>query len=105
MREAVVVLPPYVRAQQVVQGSDRPPPRDRARHLQPLRMLVEHRIDDVYERFVAVEDPVPAGEEVALQPPLAEMLRQHLQDASVWRELLVGRLDLRVPRAPGGGED
>src|SRR3954447_14145510 len=68
-------------------------------------MLVEHRIDDVYERLVAVEDPVPAGEEVALQPPLAEMLRQHLQDASVRRELLVGRLDLRVPRAPGGGED
>ena len=48
--------------------------------LQPLRVLVEHRIDDVDERLVAVEEAVAAGEEVALEPALAEVLREDLHD-------------------------
>ena len=42
--------------------------------LQPLRVLVEHRVDDVDERLVAVEEAVPAGEQVALEPALAQVL-------------------------------
>ena len=42
--------------EQVVERRDRPPPRDPARDLQPLRVLVEHRVDDVDERLVAVEE-------------------------------------------------
>ena len=60
--------------EQVVERRDRPPPRDVARHLQPLRVLVEHRVDDVDERLVAVEEAVAAGEQVALEPALAEVL-------------------------------
>ena len=74
VREAVVVLAPHVRREQVVERGDRPPPRDVARHLQPLRVLVEHRVDDVDEGLVAVEEAVPAGEQVALEPALAEVL-------------------------------
>jgi hypothetical protein len=81
--EAVVVLAPDVRAEQVVEGGDRPAPRDLARHLQPLRVLVEHRVDDVDERLVAVEQPVPARQQVTLEPALAEMLGQHLQHPAV----------------------
>src|SRR5256886_11114771 len=62
---------PILRAEQVVERCERQPPRDPARHLQPLRMLVEHRVDDVDEGLVAVEEPVPAGEQVALEPALA----------------------------------
>ena len=83
VREAVVVLAPDVRGQQVVERRDRPPPRDVARHLQPLRVLVEHRVDDVDERLVAGEEAVAAGEQVALQPALAEVLAQHLHHAPV----------------------
>ena len=81
--EAVVVLAPDVRGEQVVQRRDRPPPRDVARDLQPLRVLVEHRVDDVDERLVAGEQPVAAGQQVALQPALAEVLAEHLHHAAV----------------------
>ena len=99
MREAVVVLPPDVRAEQVVERGDRPPPGDSARHLQPLRVLVEHRVDDVDERLVAVEQAVPAGQQVALEPALALMLGQHLHHPPVGREVVVAGEHLGVPGA------
>ena len=84
-----MVLAPDVRGEQVVERRDRPPPRDLARDLQPLRVLVEHRVDDVDERLVAVEEPVPAGEQVALEPALAEVLAEHLHHPAVGREVVV----------------
>jgi hypothetical protein len=68
-------------------------------------VLVEHRVDDVDEGLVAIEEAVPAGEQVALEPALAEVLAQHLDDLTVGREVLVRGQDLGVPRARGGGED
>ncbi len=101
MREAVVVLAPDVRREQVVERGDRPSPADPARHLQPLRVLVEHRVDDVDEGLVAVEQPVPAGEQVALEPALAEVLGEHLHDAAVRGEVVIGGEDLGVPGPVG----
>ncbi len=100
MGEAVVVLPPDMAGEQVVQRRDRTPPRDVAGRLQPLRVLVHHRVDDVDERLVAGEEPVPAGEEIPLQPALAQMLREHLHDPAVRRQVVVAVDDLRVP-GPG----
>src|SRR5205085_6824349 len=71
MGKAVVVLTPHVRREQVIERGDRAPPFDVTRDFQPLRVLVEHGIDDVNERFVTREKSVAAGEEVALQPALA----------------------------------
>ena len=42
MRKTIMVLPPHMRAEQVIQRSDRLPPRETSRRLQPLRMLIEH---------------------------------------------------------------
>ena len=89
MGEAVVVLAPDVRGEQVVQRRDRAPPRDLTGDLEPLRVLVEHRIDDVDERLVAVEQAVAARQQVALEPPLAEVLGQHLHHAAVGRQVIV----------------
>ena len=106
MREAVVVLAPDVRRQQVVERRDGPAPRDLPGHLQPLRVLVEHRIDDVDEGLVAVEQPVAAGQQVALEPALARVLRQHLHHAAVAaqgdRRSAAGRRPTagRSPRTP-----
>ena len=83
--------------EQVVERGDRPAPRDAARHLQPLRVLVEHRVDDVDEGLVAVEEAVPAGQQVALEPALAEVLGEHLHHAPVRAEVLVGRQRLGDP--------
>ena len=42
MSEPVVILPPYVRSQQVIERCDRAPPLNLAGDLQPLGVLVEH---------------------------------------------------------------
>ncbi len=103
--EAVVVLAPDVRAQQVVERGDRAPPGDVGGHLQPLRVLVEHRVDDVDERLVAVEEAVPAGQQVALQPALALVLGEDLHHPAVRGEVVVGREDLGHPGLVGHLED
>ena len=89
MAEAVVILSPDVRREQVVERGDRPPPRNVTRHLQPLGVLVEHRVDDVDERLVAGEEAVAAGEQVAFEPALALVLAQHFHDAAVGRDVIV----------------
>ena len=88
----------------IVERRDRPPPRDLCADLQPLGVLVEHRVDDVDERLVAVEEPVPPGQQVALEPALAEVLAQDLHDAAVGREMVVGPAALGLPRPVGGLE-
>ena len=52
-------------------------------------MLVEHRVDDVDEGLVAVEEAVAAAEQIALQPALAEVLGEDLHDATVGSEVVV----------------
>ncbi len=101
MAESVVILAPYVRGEQVVQRGDRPPPGNALTGSQPLRVLVEHRVDDVDERLVAGEDPVPPGEQVGLQPPLAQVLAEHLHDPAVRGQVFVGRQGLRLPGPAG----
>jgi hypothetical protein len=64
-------------------------------------VLVEHRVDDVDERLVAVEQAVTARQHVALEPPLAEMLGQDLHHPTVGRQMIVTRNALGVPRAIG----
>jgi len=53
--EAVVVLLPDVRCEQVVQRRDRLAPGELARHPQPLGMLAEHRVDDAEVALVLVQ--------------------------------------------------
>ena len=97
MGEAVVVLPPDMGGQQIIQRSDRPPPRKAARHFQPLGVLIEHRIHDVNESLVAGEEAMPAGQQIAFQPALAHVLAQHLHHAAIRRQMLVVWQNLRVP--------
>ena len=50
-------------------------------------MLAEHRVDDADEGLVAVEQPVPPGEQISFQPTLALVLAEHrVQHASGGRE-------------------
>src|SRR5712671_635109 len=69
--EPIVVLAPNMAREKIIQACDRPTPRDVVGDLEPLGMLVDHRVDDVDERLVAVEQAVPPGEQVSLEPPLA----------------------------------
>ena len=81
--EAIVILAPDMARQQIVQRGDRPPPRNVVGHLQPLGVLVEHRIDDVNESLIARKEAVAAGQEIALEPTLALVLAEHLHDPPV----------------------
>ena len=101
MREAVVILPPYVRRQQVVQRSDRTPPLNIPGHLQPLGMLVEHGIDNVDEGLIARKEAVPPREQVAFQPALAHVLAEHLHHAAVLRQMFIHRQDRFHPLLVG----
>src|SRR5580692_10641552 len=60
-------------------------------------MLVEHRIDDVDKRLVAVEESMPPGEQVAFEPAFALMLAEHFHDAAGGREKFVVRHGCGVP--------
>ena len=53
MAEAVVILPPNVRCQKIIQRRNRTPPGYIARRLQPFRVLIEHRVHDVNKALVA----------------------------------------------------
>jgi len=57
--------------------------------LQPLGVLVEHRIDDVDERLVTGEEPVPPVSRYPSEPALALMFAQHFHDPAVGED---GRL-------------
>ena len=100
VRIAVVVLAPRVRREQDVERPERQPPRDLVRHLEPLGVLRDLRVDDLDERLVAREQGVPAGLEVALEEALAEVLGEDLDDAPVRREAAVGLVGpcVRPPR-------
>ena len=69
------------------------------RDLEPLGVLVEHRVDDVDERLVAREEAVPTGEQVAFEPALAQVLAQNLHHAAVGCQMIVAIDALRHPRA------
>ena len=106
VREAVVILLPDMGGEQIVQRRDLPAPGQLRRHLQPLGVLAEHRVDDADEGLVAVEQPVPAGQQVAFQPALALVLAEHrVQHAAGGREELVILDFARVPLTVGDLKD
>src|SRR5664279_4739329 len=64
-------------------------------------MLVEHRIDDVYERLVAIEQSVPTCEQVTFEPAFALMLAQHLHHPAIQSEKFIVILRACVPLPVG----
>ncbi len=90
-----------MRGQQIIQRCDPAAPWQLRGHLQPFGMLVEHRIDDVDEGLVAVEQPMPSGQQIPFQPALALMLAEHFQHLATDGEELVVRLGGRVPLSRG----
>ena len=70
---------------------------DCARDLEPLGVLVDHRVDDVDEGFVAGEEAVAAGEQIAFEPALAQVFSEHFHDAAVGGEIFIDRQDSRIP--------
>ena len=89
MTETVMVLTPNVRRQEIVERRYRLSPRNSTRAAQPFRVLVEHRVDNVYKGFVAREQPMPAGEQISLEPTLAKLLAQHFHHSAVWRNVYI----------------
>ena len=59
--------------------------------LEPFGVLHDHRGAHHRERLVGDEDPVASGEQIALEPALAQVLAQHLHHASRRRDVIVDR--------------
>jgi len=85
--------------------------------LQPFGVLVEHRVNDMYEGLIAVEQAVAARQQVALQPSLTLVLAQHrvehpavrgqelvvLHDGGLhWRSVTSKRAPSRLDRVSSG---
>ena len=60
--------------------------------VQPLGVLVEHRVHDVGEGLVGVEEAVAAGEQVAFEPAHQRVLGEHLHHPAVARQLAAVRI-------------
>lgn len=99
VRESVMILAPYSCCKKNVEGRYFGPPVDFKALLQPFTVLVDHRVDDVNEGLIRVEQTVSAGQHITLEPPLLcvlaprhfheefwkylnRMLRKHLHNAS-----------------------
>ena len=85
--EAIVILAPDMGGQEIGERGDRLAPSDLAGNVQPLGVLVEHRVHNVDEGFVAGEEAMAAGEQVALEPALAEVFAENLHHPPVRRDL------------------
>ena len=102
MRKTIMILLPHMRGEQIIQRRDLAAPGQFQRYFQPFRMLVEHRVHDADERFVAVENAVPPGQQIAFQPALALMLAQHgIHHTAGGRQELVVAEFLAIPLAVG----
>ena len=77
------------------------PPLDLVGDLQPLGVLVEHRVDQVDERLIGGEEAVPAGQQVSLQPALDGVLGQDLHHPAVGGKMIVIAVDLAQPGPVG----
>src|SRR5258708_31954269 len=101
MSETVVTLTPHQRCyEDVDRGHGRAPVEFLLRLLQPLGVLIEHRIDNVYECFVSGEETVAASKNVAFEPALEGVLAEHLHDTAGDVEFAavgIFRLVLREP--------
>src|SRR5271166_557874 len=70
-------------------------------NLQPLGMLVEHRIHNVDKGLVTIEKSVTSGQQIAFQPTFTLMLAQYLHHAPFACKKLVTRYCRRFPLPVG----
>jgi hypothetical protein len=85
--ETVVVLSPDRGREQDVERGHLVAPLDLETLLDPLAVLVDHRVDDVDERLVAVEHAMATRQHVALEPTFDRVLREHLHDPTRERQV------------------
>ncbi|CRK12876.1 hypothetical protein BN1723_009833, partial [Verticillium longisporum] len=101
--EAVVVLAPDDGRQENVERGDLVAPLDLEALFEPLAVLVDHGADNGDEGLVRVEHAVAAREDVALEPALAGVLREHLHDAALHGEVAAVGVLVKVLAEPDLG--
>ena len=90
VRKTIVVLPPDVRGQQVVEGGNGPPPGNVCRGgFELLGVLVEHRVDDVDKGLVGGEEAVASGEQIPLEPALTGMFTKDFHHPPMRRQMVI----------------
>mmetsp|Transcript_5277 Transcript_5277/g.17823 ORF Transcript_5277/g.17823 Transcript_5277/m.17823 type:complete len:490 (+) Transcript_5277:1099-2568(+) len=88
---AVVVLAPGVGGEEHVEARHGLAPADLEGRLEPLGVLVDHRVHELGKGLVGGEHAVAPRQHVALEPPLARVLREDLHHAAVRRRVRVAR--------------
>ena len=100
--EAIVVLAPDMARKEHVEAGDRLSPGDVAHScLEPLGMLVHHRVDDVDKGLVGRPQAMTTGEEIALEQAFALVLGELLDNiADRSHVLIVCRVVVEVAVEP-----
>ncbi len=73
MRKPIMILLPDMRRQNDVQRRNLLAPRQLIAHLEPLRMLRSHRINDARKRLIGIEETVTPRQQIALEPSFTHM--------------------------------
>src|SRR5450759_789440 len=89
MAETVVIVAPARGREQDVERSNWAAPLEIRGFLHPLGVLDRLRRRDHGERFVSRIQAVATGEEVALEPTLAQMLAQDLHHPAIRRDVII----------------
>src|SRR5208283_3334408 len=87
VRETVVVLAPNRGCDQEVQRGYFSTPRHVVTDREPLRVLVEHGVNDVNKGFIGGEEAISPGKQIAFEHSLHGVLAEHLDHTSVGRKL------------------
>src|SRR5207248_5672385 len=98
---AIMVLTPDVGREKIVEGCNGGTPWNVSTRLQPLGVLIKHRVHDMDERLVRGEQPMAAGEEIAFQPSLTGVLAQHLHNPSIGSQVIILGTGLSHPGPVG----
>ena len=73
MRKAIMILLPDMRRQNNIERRNLFTPRQLIAHLEPLRMLRSHRINDARKRLIGIEETVTPRQQIALEPSFTHM--------------------------------
>ena len=84
MCKSIMILLPYIRCKNEVQGSDRLSPGKLVADFQPFCVLSGHGVNDTDKCLITCEESVTACKKISFQPSLTHMLTEHtVHDTSV----------------------
>ena len=99
MCKSIMILLPYIRCQNEVQGCNWLSPGKLVCYFQPFCMLCCHRIYNTDKCFVRSKETMTSGKKISFQPCFTHMLRKHtIHDTSIQCKVVIITVHICIPR-------